>query len=51
MGVDVNVNDGGFQIEYEDQDPRVHAIYLEELAKNGVECRMGEFIDEDLLPR
>ncbi|HSR56420.1 MAG TPA: hypothetical protein VLN73_09255 [Alphaproteobacteria bacterium] len=51
MGVDVNVADGGFQIEYEDQDPRIHRIYLEELAKNGVECRMGEFMDESVLTK
>ncbi|MCZ6448067.1 MAG: hypothetical protein O6831_07485 [Alphaproteobacteria bacterium] len=51
MGVDVNVNDGGFQIEYEDQDPRIHRLYLEELAKNGVTCRMGEFMDESVLTR
>lgn len=51
MGIDVNVNDGGFQIEYQDQDPRIHAIYLEELAKNGVECRMGEFMDDSVLTK
>lgn len=45
-GVDVNVRDGGRQIEYEDQDPRIHEIYLAELAKNGVESRMGKYIDE-----
>ena len=45
-GVDVSVKDGGAQIEYEDQDPRVHEIYLAELAKNGVGSVMGEYIDE-----
>ena len=45
-GVDVSVRDGGRQIEYADQDPRIHEIYLAELAKNGVESRMGEHIDE-----
>ncbi|MGQ0663234.1 MAG: hypothetical protein ACT4P2_06525 [Pseudomonadota bacterium] len=45
-GVDVSVRDGGRQIEYRDQDPRIHALYLEELARNGVESRMGEYIDE-----
>jgi len=43
-GMDVNVRDGGAQIEYEDQDPRIHRIYLEELHKNGVESGMGGFI-------
>jgi uncharacterized RmlC-like cupin family protein len=45
-GMDVNVQDGGCQIEYEDQDPRIHGIYLAELAKHGVASRMGQFIDE-----
>lgn len=40
LGVDVSVKDGGFQIEFEDQDPRIHAMYVEALAANGVECRM-----------
>ncbi len=45
-GMDVNVRDGGAQIEYEDQEPRIHRIYLEELKKNGVESGMRGFIDE-----
>ena len=45
-GVDVNVRDGGCQIEYGDQDPRIHEIYLSELGKYGVESKMGEHIDE-----
>jgi hypothetical protein len=45
-GMDVNVQEGGCQIEYEDQDPRIHRIYLEELAKHGVASGMGAFIDE-----
>jgi mannose-6-phosphate isomerase-like protein (cupin superfamily) len=31
-----SVKDGGDQIEYADQDPRIHAIWLEEMKKNGV---------------
>jgi hypothetical protein len=46
MGMDVNVRDGGAQIEYEDQNPRIHALYLDALAKNGVTSGMGGFIDE-----
>ncbi len=45
-GMDVNVRDGGAQIEYEDQDPRIHTIFLEALRKNGGKSGMGEFIDE-----
>lgn len=46
LGVDVDVKKGGNQIEYQDQDPRIHAMFLEELAKNGVESLMGDYIDE-----
>jgi cupin superfamily acireductone dioxygenase involved in methionine salvage len=45
-GVDTSVEDGGNQIEYANQDGRIHEIYLKELAKNGVESRMGKSIDE-----
>jgi hypothetical protein len=45
-GVDLSVKLGGAQVEYEDQDPRIHAIWLKEIAKNGVQSKMGEFIDE-----
>jgi quercetin dioxygenase-like cupin family protein len=34
--VDVSVKEGGRQIEYEDQDPRIHRIWLEETAKAGI---------------
>ena len=45
-GVDVSIKDGGRQIEYEDQDPRIHGIYLSELQKYNVPSGMGELIDE-----
>jgi uncharacterized RmlC-like cupin family protein len=47
-GVDVSVKDGGRQIEYDDQDPRVHGIFLDEIAKTGVASGMADFIDETL---
>jgi hypothetical protein len=31
-----SVKKGGNQIEYADQDPRIHALWLEEMAKNGI---------------
>jgi mannose-6-phosphate isomerase-like protein (cupin superfamily) len=34
--VATSVKNGGGQIEYEDQDPRIHALWLEEMRKNGV---------------
>jgi len=49
MGMDVTVKDGGCQIEYDDQEEKIHAIYLSELAKHGVQSKMGKFIDESKL--
>jgi hypothetical protein len=37
---DKSVKEGGWQVEYEDEDPEVHRIFEAELAKSGVECRM-----------
>jgi hypothetical protein len=34
------VKKGGNQIEYADQDPRVHELFERETAKNGVTVRM-----------
>jgi mannose-6-phosphate isomerase-like protein (cupin superfamily) len=50
-GVDVSMLQGGNQIEYEDQDPRIHRLYLEALDENGIACRMGDFTDEAKIPR
>jgi mannose-6-phosphate isomerase-like protein (cupin superfamily)/uncharacterized RmlC-like cupin family protein len=41
-----SVKDGGLQIDYADQDPRIHALWLKELAKTGVPSRMGQYFDE-----
>ena len=43
---DVSVKEGGAQIEYEDQDPRIHALWLKEIAKHGVASKMGKIFDE-----
>lgn len=45
-GGSVSVQKGGRQIEYEDQDPRLHRKWLEDLKKNGVESQMGDIFDE-----
>jgi gentisate 1,2-dioxygenase len=39
-GMDVSERDGGRQIEYEDQDPRIHRMYAAELEAEGIELRM-----------
>ena len=45
----ISVKDGGMQIEYEDQAPYIHRLYLDELAKHGAPCKMGDFMDESIL--
>ncbi len=40
MGMDVSLKDGGRQIEYEDEDPRIRQIYEDELRANGITSRM-----------
>lgn len=42
----VSVSQGGRQIEHEDQDPRVHRMFLEALAESGVASQMGDIFDE-----
>jgi mannose-6-phosphate isomerase-like protein (cupin superfamily) len=41
--------DGGWQIDYDKQDPRIHPLFLAELAKNGVGSQMGGIFDEDTM--
>jgi oxalate decarboxylase/phosphoglucose isomerase-like protein (cupin superfamily) len=48
-GGSVAIQDGGRQIEYLDQDPRVHRKWLEAIAANGVESEMGDIFDEDAI--
>jgi uncharacterized RmlC-like cupin family protein len=38
------VDEGGMQIEYADQDPRIHEIWLKEMFEAGLEPRMGAFL-------
>jgi hypothetical protein len=44
MGMDVSIKDGGRQVEYADQDPRIHQMYVAELAKVGLQPRMHEYV-------
>lgn len=38
-----STKDGGDQIEYADQDPRIHALWLEEMAKRGLTPKMDRW--------
>ena len=44
QGVSLSLKEGGGQIEYEDQDPRIHRMWLEEMKKNNVTPRMEHLI-------
>jgi uncharacterized RmlC-like cupin family protein len=46
LSIDLDVKEGGCQIPYESQDPRIHRLYLQELAKNNVPSGMGAYFDE-----
>ena len=41
--VSTSIKEGGDQYEYEDQDPRIHKIWLDEMKKNGVEPKMQKW--------
>jgi hypothetical protein len=43
---DLDIKKGGRQVEYGDQDRRLHRKWLEEIAKTGVVSDMGAYIDE-----
>jgi quercetin dioxygenase-like cupin family protein len=48
LGTDVkfstSIKKGGDQVEYEDQDPRIHRIWLAEMKKNRLEPRMDKYV-------
>jgi cupin superfamily acireductone dioxygenase involved in methionine salvage len=39
-GVDQSVAEGGLQIDYPDEDPRIRELYVAELARDGIKCAM-----------
>jgi hypothetical protein len=43
--MDVSVKEGGMQIEYQDEDPRVLELYERECARNGVQSKMRQMTD------
>jgi hypothetical protein len=44
QNMDKSTREGGNQIEYEDEDPRVLDLYERECAGNGVQSRMREIV-------
>ena len=45
----VSVQQGGRQVEYEDQDPRIHRKWLAAIRQTGVKSDMGDVFDEPAL--
>jgi mannose-6-phosphate isomerase-like protein (cupin superfamily) len=41
---DRNIKEGGWQIEYDDEEREIHQIFEKELKANGATCRMKAFI-------
>ena len=39
----LSIKQGGHQVEFEDQDPRIHRLWLEEMKKAGVTPRMEKY--------
>jgi hypothetical protein len=40
----ISVKQGGDQIEYEDQDPLVHSMFVDSCAQHGVDVKMDKFV-------
>jgi len=47
LAPDAHVHEGGSQIDYKDQDPRIHAIWRREMTAAGVASQMGKYFAED----
>lgn len=45
----ISISQGGRQIEYEDQDPRIHRKWLQAIRGTGVSSEMGEIFDEQAI--
>jgi hypothetical protein len=41
---EVSGKKGGYQVEYEDEDPEIHQIFEAELKKRGITCKMKKMV-------
>jgi quercetin dioxygenase-like cupin family protein len=51
IAVATSTKEGGDQIDYEDQDPRIHPMFLEEMRKNGAVSKMDKYFAADGTPK
>ncbi|MQA66994.1 MAG: cupin domain-containing protein [Alphaproteobacteria bacterium] len=42
--IDISIKEGGCQIEYADENSKIHEIFEAELARHGAKCRMKAFV-------
>jgi len=46
QAVSLSLKEGGDQMEYEDQNPMIHKMWLEEMKKNGITPKMDKFLPQ-----
>ena len=51
IAVATSAKKGGDQIEYEDQDPRIHPLWIEEMRRNGAGPKMQKYFADDGRPK
>lgn len=51
IAVGTSTKEGGDQIDYDDQDPRIHPMFLEEMRKNGAVSKMDKYFAADGTPK
>jgi len=51
IAVATSVKEGGDQIEYEDQDSRIHPMFVEEMRRNGATPKMAKYFADDGTPK
>jgi mannose-6-phosphate isomerase-like protein (cupin superfamily) len=51
IAVATSTKEGGDQIDYEDQDPRIHPMFVAEMRRNGARARMDKYFEDDGTPK
>ncbi|HTI85337.1 MAG TPA: cupin domain-containing protein [Alphaproteobacteria bacterium] len=51
IAVATSAKKGGDQIEYEDQDSRIHPMFIEEMRRNGATPKMDKYFEDDGTPK